>query len=451
METESFDLIVIGAGSAAREAARVATAEHGASVAMVERDLWGGSCPNVACKPAKAYLVAAELARDVTERASEIGLVVGEPRIDLARTKAWKDELVGTQESWLEFLNGRGYATIAGTATFVDPRTLRVGERTISSDRILIASGSLTAVPPIEGIDAIDWLDHVSILELIDVPESLLVLGAGAVGLELAQAFSRFGSQVIIVETMERISPASDHEASTCLRAALEEDGIEIVTGTAVEQLARRRDAVVGTLADGRELSVSNVLVAAGRRPNIDGLELEAAGVETTKAGVAVDEHMRTNVPGVWAAGDVVAIAQYTPAAQYEARIAIADMFAQEPGRAADHSNLPTAIFTDPELAAVGLTEEQAREQGLAVETVAETAVQRMKLTGTKHGLFKIVFDGSSRRVLGVHAVSRGASDVVQGLAVAMNLSATVDDLARAHHAFPTYAEGVKAAAEQAV
>ena len=198
------------------------------------------------------------------------------------------------------------------------------------------------------------------------------------------------------------------------------------------------------------ERRAQKVLLASGRVPNVEELDLETAGVETTKAGITVDEHMRTSVPGIWAAGDVTAVAQFTPIAQYQARVAVADMFGKDT-RTADYSVLPTAIFTDPELGGVGLTEEQAREQGHDVDVARNEHVKRFQFVGAEHGLFKIVFDRGDRKVLGLHVVSRSAGEIVQGLALGLRLGATVDDLATMHHVFPTFGEGVKAAAERAV
>lgn len=456
MSPERFDLIVVGAGSAAREGAKKAATKYGASVALIESTRWGGSCPTVACKPTKIYLVAADLLHDINEVAGVLGIEVGRATANLARIKARKDDLVGTQAAWLKRLEDAGYATIAGAAAFVDAHTLRVSGRTLTSDRILVATGSRTAVPPIDGIADVAWIDHVSALELTELPESLLVLGAGAVGLELGQAFSRFGSQVTIVDTLGRIAPRSDADASLELAAALEDEGIEIVVDTVVERVREVAGAIVATLAPrgggrGRELCVSQILLSSGRAPNVEELDLAAAGVETTKDGIAVDERLRTSAAGIWAAGDVTAIAQLTPVAQYQARIAIDDMFATD-GLAASYEELPQAIFTDPELAAVGLSEQEALERGLEIEAVTQElrAVSRASYTNTERGLFKLVFERSSRRLLGVHVVARGASDIVQPYAVAMRLGASVDDVARAHHAFPTFGEGVKAAAEQA-
>ncbi len=450
MSTETFDLVVIGAGSAARDGAARAQSEHGARVAMIERERWGGSCPNVACRPTKAYLVAAELAHDVDNLAERLGVEVGPARVDLARVKARKDSLLSTQDQWRERLTKAGYELLDGVATFEDAHTVRVGDRRLTAERILVATGSRTAVPPVEGLDQVDWLDHVSALELTELPESLLVVGGGAVGLEFAQAFARFGSRVTIVEGVDRIAFRDDEEAAAELAGALMDEGIEIVTGSFVDRVRRDPDGIVATVA-GREIRVERLLLAAGRVPNIEELDLDRAGIERTKGGIAVDAHLRTTAEGVWAAGDVTGAFQFTPVAQYQARIAIRDMFTDDAPEA-DYAALPTAIFTDPELAGVGKTEREARDEGLDVEIVTHplSAVTRAQYTDSKRGLYKIVFERGSRRVVGVHVVSRAASEIVQGYALPLKLGATVDDLAGVIHTYPSLGEGVKAAAEQA-
>ena len=452
---DRFDLVVLGGGSAARDAAMMAMRDYDARVALVERERWGGSCPNVACSPTKAYLVAAELAHDVTRRAPVLGIETGPARVDLARVREWKESLKRSQEEWVRDLEGSGFTAVTGQATFTGPKTLRVGERELDADRVLVATGSRTAVPPVEGIDEIDWLDHVSALDLDEVPRSLLVVGGGAVGLEFGQAFARFGARVRIAEAAERIAPLADAESSATLAAALEADGIELATNVFVQRLRQEGDEVVATIAprdgsDPYERRARRALLASGRVPNVEELDLEAAGVETTRSGITVDEHLRTSAAGIWAAGDVTAVAQFTPIAQYQARVAVADMFGDDaPG--ADYSVLPTSIFTDPELGGVGLTEEQAREQGHDVGVVRNQRVKRFQFVGAEHGLFKIVFDRGSRKVLGLHVISRSASEIVQGFSLGLRLGATVDDLAMMHHVFPTFGEGVKAAAERAV
>jgi mercuric reductase len=449
--SEQFDLIVLGSGSGARDGANKAAKEHDARVALIENTRWGGSCPNVACKPTKAYLVAAELAHDIATLAEPLGIEVGPARTNLAKVKARKDSLIVSSETWMERLDRSGHETFDGTGTFVDPQTIQVNGTQLKAERVLVATGSRTAVPPIEGLDETGWLDHISALELTELPQSMLVVGGGPVGLELAQIFSRFGSKVTIVQGADRLSPRSDADATAELTAALEDESIEVRTGTTVERVRREDGGIVATVG-GDELEVEQILLASGRAPNVEGLELDRAGIEHGRGGIVVDDRLRTTVDGVWAAGDVAAGHQFTPVAQYEARVAIDDMFGSN-GARADYDWLPTAIFTDPELAAVGLTEQQARDDGIDVETAVHEIkyVQRASYTNTKHGLYKLVWERGSRRVLGVHVVTRNASDVVQGLALALKMGATVDDLAHMHHAFPTWGEGVKAAAEQAL
>jgi mercuric reductase len=452
---DRFDLVVLGGGSAARDAAMMAMRDYDARVALVERERWGGSCPNVACSPTKAYLVAAELAHDVNRRAPVLGIETGPARVDLARVREWKESLKRTQEEWVRDLESSGLTAITGQATFTGPRTLRVGDRELDADRILVATGSRTAVPPVEGIDEIDWLDHISALDLTEAPRSLLIVGCGAVGLEFGQMFSRFGAQVRLVDAADRLAPLADADASETLAAALQAEGMELTANVFVQRVRQDGDEVVATIAprDGSaayERRAQRLLLASGRVPNVEELDLEAAGVATTRSGITVDEHLRTSVAGIWAAGDVTAVAQFTPIAQYQARVAVADMFGEDtPG--ADYSVLPTSIFTDPELAGVGLTEEQAREQDHDVGVVRNERVKRFQFVGEEHGLFKIVFDRGDRKVLGLHVVSRSASEIVQGFSLGLRLGATVDDLAHMHHVFPTFGEGVKAAAERAV
>jgi mercuric reductase len=454
--SDHYDLITIGGGSAARDGARKAKNEFDAKIALVESTRWGGDCPNVACKPTKAYLVAAELAHDVNSYAERLGIEVGDAHANLARVHAFKESLRKPQDKWVDELQEAGLHPIDGTASFVDAHTLQVGDAELTADRILIATGSRTAIPPIDGLDDVGYLDHVSALDLTELPESLLVVGAGAVGLEFAQMFSRFGSRIVVVDALDRIAFRNDADAAAALAGAFEEEQIEVVTDVFVKAVARDGDQVRATIVprDGgseREERVAQILIAAGRVPNVERLGLDRAGVHYEKNGIVVDEHQRTNVPGIWAAGDVVADGpQLTPIAQYQARIAVEDMFGAS-GRTADYSALPTAIFTDPELASVGLAEHEAADNGLEYDVVAQPlGVTRAQYRGEKHGLFKILFERSSRRVLGIHVVARGASDIVQGLGLAMHLGATVDDLAFMHHAYPTYAEGVKAAAEKA-
>jgi pyruvate/2-oxoglutarate dehydrogenase complex dihydrolipoamide dehydrogenase (E3) component len=387
---------------------------------------------------------------DVREHASERGIDLPAPKLDLARTRGWKDSLIRDQESWVDLLRKAGYGVYPGQATFADENTVRVGDVRLTAERILIAAGSRTAVPPIPGIEDVDWIDHITALELGDVPESLLIVGGGPVGLEFAQIFARFGSRVTVVNHGPQIAARADTDAAQELQAALEDEEIEIILDTGVDSFSRDGTRIEA-LVQGRTLDVSHVLLASGRTPNVEELGLDRIGVEVARGGIVVDEHQRTTVDGIWAAGDVAAGPMFTPTAQYQARVAIDSMFG-DGSRTVDYSALPTAIFTDPELGAIGLTEHEAAEAGFQLDVVRHplSSVTRAQYIGAKHGLYKIVFDSSNRRVLGVHVVSRGASDIVGGLAVALRQGVNVDDFAEMHHVYPSFAEGLKAAAEQA-
>jgi mercuric reductase len=456
---KNYDLIVLGAGSAARDGAAKAMKKYGAKVALVESARWGGSCPNVACKPTKAYLVVAELMRDINEIAGKLGIEVGPARVDMGRVKARKDSLKKPQPKWVEDLNGAGFDTYEGEAMLLDAGTVRVGGDELVAERVLIATGSRTAVPPIEGLDGIDWIDHVSALELTELPESLLILGAGPVGLEFAQIFARFGTQVTVVQGADRICPRSDRQAAEELHGVLEEDGIEILLSSTLKSVHRDGNHIVAIVAprqgeaeDPREVLVTHVLLASGRAPNVEALRVDEIGIEHDRAGIVIDEHMRTSVEGIWAAGDVTGRYQFTPIAQYQARIAVDDMFDGD-AEPADYSVLPTAIFTEPELAGVGLTEQEARDQGLEYEAVVHELkhVQRSSYKEQKRGLYKILFDRGTRRVVGLHVVAPNGGDIVQGFSLGLRLGMRIEDLAAMHHVFPTFGEGIKAAAEQAM
>lgn len=457
MRSQDYDLIVIGAGSAGSFAAREAASTYGKRVAVVERNRWGGDCMTVACKPTKTYLTIAELYHDVGHRAGELGVIVENARLDFKQVKAFKDELVtqSSGEARKKNLREHGCDLFDGSARFLEPHAIAVGDERLEAEHILLALGSLPAEPPIEGIETVEALTNETILDLTEVPESLLVVGGGPVGVEFGQLFSRFGSEVTIVEFVDRILPRMDADASAALHEALEGEGITILAGSKVERVEPNANGIRATVAIGnrtREIVAERLLNAVGRRPDIEGLELEAAGVRVEKQGIPVDAYCETNVKGIWAAGDITAVAQFTPIANYQGRLAVRNMFSAE-REPADYRALPAAVFTDPEVASAGPSEEQAREQGLEFETVSTPVknTSRANFTLKKHGLVKLVFERDSGRVLGAHIVSPTAGDVMQVISVAIRLGVTVDDLARSIHVFPSWSEIVKGAAEQAV
>jgi mercuric reductase len=452
----TYDLVVIGSGSAGSFAAREAAAAFGKKVAVVEKHRWGGDCMTVACKPTKTYLTSAELYHHLRTLGPDLGVVAQDVKLDFARVKERKDGFVtqSSGEARRQNLREHGIDLYDGHARFRDSRTLVLGDDVLSAENILLAVGSLPAEPPIPGLAEIGALTNETALDLETIPASLLVIGAGAVGVEFGQMFSRFGSKVTIVEAMPTILPRMDADAAKALHVALEEEGVEIVTSARVQRLERSEHSTRALIAtrDGEQLlEAEHVLNAVGRKPDVDGLELESAGLMLDGAALPVDAYCETAVRGIWAAGDITSVAQFTPIANYQGRLAVRNMFSGE-RVPADYRALPAAVFTDPEVTSAGPTEEQAREQGIEIDTavVPLRGASRAGFTGRPHGLAKLVYEHDSRRVIGVHLVTPTASDSIQFLSLAIKLGLTVDDLAHSIHVYPSFGEIVKGAAERA-
>ena len=318
----------------------------------------------------------------------DTGQGTGRPR-PRARVEGVDQE--DAQEQWVADLRADGFATFDGEASLVDAHTVRVGGVEVEGERMLIATGSHTAVPPVDGIYEIDWIDHVSALELEEVPASVLVVGAGAVGLELGQAFSRFGASVTIVDAADRVAPLADPESSATLAAALDDEGIVLALSAFVQSVRRDGGEVAATIAPQNgaepfEVRAETLLIAAGRAPNVEGLNLEAVGVEDDAGRSPSTGTCAHSSPGSGRPATCTEVAQFTPVAQYRARIAVADMFGAD-APLADYSRPPTAIFTDPEVGGVGLTEAQAREQGHDVGVGRHELVRRSTYIDARHGL----------------------------------------------------------------
>jgi pyruvate/2-oxoglutarate dehydrogenase complex dihydrolipoamide dehydrogenase (E3) component len=457
MAESRYDLIVIGSGSAGSFAAREAASRYAKRVAVVEQNRWGGDCMTVACKPTKTYLTSAELYHHVRARGPELGVRADNVRLDFHQVKERKDRFVAASSGQARRKNLRehGIDLYNGTARFLDSRTIVVDGTCVRGENILLALGSLPAEPPIDGLREVGALTNETLLELDEVPESILVIGAGPVGVEFAQMLRRFGADVTVVEAAPRILPRMDADAAAALDEALAEEAIDILVASQVTRLERvdgRIRAALETPDGPRRLTIERVLNAVGRRPDVDGLELEQAELQLDGQWLRVDSYCETAVRGIWAAGDITGVAQLTPIANYQGRLAVRNMFSPE-RVAADYRALPSAVFTDPEVTAAGETEEQARERGADVETVIAPLknASRAGFEARPHGLAKIVYDRVSGAVLGIHLVTPTASDSIQFLSVAMRLGLTVEDLASAIHVYPTIGEIVKGAAEQAV
>jgi mercuric reductase len=451
----SFDLAIIGSGSAAFAAAIRAT-DAGARVVMIERGTVGGTCVNVGCIPSKALIAAAD-AHHHSRRHAFAGIPHLEGAApDLAALVAHNDDLVRSlrEAKYLDLIADYGFDLRHGTARFVDPATIEIDGETLTAANYLIATGAHPAVPPIDGLADVDYLTSTTALELTQLPGRLAVIGANAIGLELGQAFAHLGSEVTLLEIAARIAPFEEHEISAALTDVLTAEGVHIVTGTRITQVTERGNGNVtleGELgAHGPLLVADRVLVATGRAPNTADLDLGAAGVAVNRHGcVVVDEHLRTTNPRVWAAGDVTTSPQFVYVAAAEGALA-ADNAVGGAGRPLDLRTVPSVTFTAPQIAAVGLTEAEATAANHDVVTsvLPLDAVPRAIVNRDTRGLIKLVADRRTDRLLGVHVLADGAGDVIQTGVYALMAGLTTADIAAAFHPYLTMAEGLKLAAQ---
>lgn len=449
-----YDLLILGGGSAAFAAA-IKARDQGARVAMVEHGTVGGTCVNVGCVPSKALLRAGEVYHQAAHQGFA-GIETSAGRVDLGALVAQKDELVETmrREKYLDLVEAYGWEMIPGHAEFTSPEQVAVDGRTITAGAYLVATGASPAVPPIEGLEEAGYLTSTTALELKELPKTLAVIGANAIGLELGQFFLHLGAQVKFFDVLERIAPFEEPEVSEALAEVLRSQGAEIHTPANVKRIEggtegpRVLHAEVG--GEIRAFEVEQVLVATGRRANTAGLGLEAAGVETDRRGaVVVDEHLRTTNPRVFAAGDVTPAPQFVYVSAYQGSLA-AENSLNGASRKVDLRALPRVTFTSPQIASAGLTEARAREEEREVKTsvLPLSAVPRAIVNRETRGLVKMVADASTDELLGVSVLSEGAGDVIQAAVYAVKLRMTVAEVAGTFHPYLTIAEGLKLAAQ---
>ncbi|TFZ03616.1 glutathione-disulfide reductase [Ramlibacter humi] len=426
--TPEFDLFVIGGGSGGVRAARMA-AQRGARVALAEAAALGGTCVNVGCIPKKLYAYASHYAADF-EDAAGFGWDVGEPRLDWARLKANRaKEIARLNGVYGQLLTSAGVQVLRGWAELLDGHTVRIrtttGVQTHTAKNILIATGGTPSHPPIPGSELGVTSD--SMFDLEPFPKRLVVVGGGYIACEFASIFRGLGAKVSLLYRGEQILRGFDDEVRHFIAGELVKRGIDLRLGTEVESLEREGGTVRATLEDGSTLDANTVLFATGRVPNVNGLGLEAAGVKQGRLGaVEVDAHHRTSLHSVHAVGDVTARLQLTPVALAEA-MAVVDRLFGEGHRRMDYELVPTAVFTQPSIGTVGLTEAQAREKFARVHVFrSEFKALRHTLSGSgERCLMKLVVDAASDRVVGLHMVGPEAGEIVQGFAVAMKAGAT--------------------------
>ena len=454
MAGDSFDLVVIGAGPGGYVCA-IRAAQLGMKVACVEkRATLGGTCLNVGCIPSKALLQASEKFHEAGHGLAAFGVKVGKVELDLAAMMAHKDKVVDANVKGVEFLFRKNKVEwVKGAARIAGPSRVAVGERVLEARAIVIATGS--EVSPLRGID-IDEKKIVSstgALELGAVPKSMAVIGGGVIGLEMASVWQRLGAKVTVVEFLDRILPGMDGEVSKQAQRILARQGIEFRLSTKVTGADKGGAGVALSLepaagGDKAELKVDVVLVAVGRRPHVEGLGLKEAGVALDDKGrIATDAHFETSVKGIYAIGDAIAGPMLAHKAEDEG-VAVAEILAgQKPH--VNYDAIPGVVYTWPEVAAVGATEEQLRQAGTEyrVGKFPFTANGRARAMNMTDGFVKILADKATDRVLGVHIVGPNAGDLIAELALAMEFGASAEDIARTCHAHPTLNETVKEAA----
>ncbi len=444
---------VIGGGPGGYVAA-IRAAQLGGRVTLVEKENLGGTCVNVGCIPTKALLHSAEVNRTIGE-AAEAGVRVGpgEVRWDVVQER--KDKVVKQlSEGVKALLSANGVEVVAGEASFRDERTIvirsggEVGE--IESDAVIIATGSEASIPPIPGAGLDGVVTSTGALSFKEIPSRLVIIGGGVIGTEFASLYADFGCGVTVIEMMPRILPGADGEVVSALRKVLESRGVTIHTGAQVRSIeAAGSSLVVSADLPGGEgrIEADKVLLAVGRKPFTEGSNLEAAGVKVEKGRVRVDRSMRTSVPHIFAVGDCCSPIMLAHVAMMEGEVAAANIFGLD--EKMDYRTAPGCVYTSPELAWVGLTEEEAKKRGHKVRIGVFPMIgnARSLISGETRGMVKIVADDKYGEVLGVHIMGARATDLVSEASLAIRLEATLEELAETIHGHPTFCEATREAA----
>lgn len=453
-----YDLVIIGSGGAGMAAA-IRASELGRTAAVVEgAEVVGGTCVNIGCIPSKHLIEAAHHYH--TARTSFPGIQPCEPRLAWAEVLRQKREIVESlrQVKYLDVLDVyEGITLLRGHAKLLGEGRVQVGDQQVKARKIVLATGTRPAMPPIPGLDEAGALESTSGMELETLPQSMIVIGGGSTGLELGQAFARFGVRVIVVEAMERIVPNEDPDVSKALQQALEAEGLEVHTGVKVTRVSRDGAGYTVQVENGSltgEIRAEQLLVATGRRPNTEDLGLVDAGVETGPDGfIQVDAFMRTSNPDVFAAGDVTGGPGYVYVAAYgggiAAQAALSEITGEEP-IPIDLSATPRVTFTDPQVAAVGMTEEEARVAGMSpkVTSLPVQHLPRAVVSYRRRGVIKLVADAASDHLLGAHIVAPNAGDVIGEAVLAVRFGLRVQEVVSTLHPYLTWGEGLKLTAQ---
>jgi len=443
-----YNLVVVGGGTAGLVSA-AGGAGLGAKVALVERHLLGGDCLNVGCVPSKALISAARAAMSA-RRAGALGVRVGDVEVDfpavMERMRRLRAALAPIDG--VERFTGLGVDVFLGQARFTSPTSVEVDGRRLEFARAVIAAGARAAAPDVPGLADVDYLTNENLFWLTELPRRLVVVGAGPIGCEMAQAFQAFGSEVTIVHADAHVLPREDADAAAIVERRLVADGVTLLPHTTPTRIERAGDEVVVHHAGG-VLRADRLLVAIGRAPNLDGLGLDVAGIEHDRTGIRVDDHLRTTNARVYAAGDVASRFQFTHTADAAARIVLTNaLFAGR--RKASALVVPWCTYTTPEVAHVGLYEREAVERGLDVQsfTIPLAEVDRARLDGEEDGFLRVVTDKGGDRIVGATLVASHAGDMISELTLAMVGKVGLGTIANVIHPYPTQADAIRKAGD---
>jgi pyruvate/2-oxoglutarate dehydrogenase complex dihydrolipoamide dehydrogenase (E3) component len=441
----SYDVIIIGTGQAGPALGR-RLAGSGMKVAIIERGRFGGTCINTGCTPTKT-LVASAYAAHIARRGADYGFSAGDVKVDMKRVKARKDYVVGLSNRGVErsLKNLENCRVYEGHARFVSPREVQVGAETLRSDRIFINVGGRATVPEIAGLEQVNYLTNSSMMDVDFVPRHLLVLGGSYIGLEFAQMYRRFGSDVTVVELGPRLCQREDKDVSEAIIGFLTKEGITVRLNANCLRVRKQGSDIVMTVdCEGpSEIQGSHLLIATGRRPNTDDLGLGHAGVNQDKRGyITVDDELRTNVPGVWALGDCNGRGAFTHTSWNDYEIVAANLLDGEHRRVSDR--IPAhALYTDPPLGRAGMTEAEVRESGrrALIGKIAMEDVSRAFEKGETEGFMKILVDADTKEILGASFLGTSGDEVIHCVLDVMYAKAPYTVLERAMHIHPTVAE----------
>ena len=444
---QRYDSIVIGTGQSGPSLARRLT-DAGHTVAVIERKFFGGTCVNTGCTPTKT-LVASAYAAHLARRATEFGVTIpGQITVDMKAVKARKDYVLGLSREGIELSlkNLKGCTVYQGHGRFTGPKSVAVGDQTLEADRIFINVGGRALVPPIEGLDRVDYLTNSSMLDVDDLPPHLVILGGSYIGLELAQIYRRFGSEVTVIELAPRLIAREDEDVSLAVGDILRGEGIDIRVDTKVVGVARHGNGVaVDVIHDGAHSQIvgSHLLLAIGRRPNTDDLGLDIAGIAVDERGfIKVDDKLCTNVSGVWAMGDCNGRGAFTHTSYNDFEIIAANILDQGERRVSDRITA-YALYTDPPLGRVGMTEADVRGSGkpALMGTLAMANVSRAFEKGETLGFMKILVDKETKKFLGASFLGLSGDELVHSILDLMYAGAPYTVLQRAVHIHPTVSE----------